>query len=178
MGVELTALHGIYVSFILLIIGFMIMRRDTSLTAAFFLLRRDMKRGNLAIETNEQMTVNQFADSHDKQSRLLSKTAKKSLAFIVPLLFAIDVAAMYYLNLQGGDATALVGGTSIFILIIIALLAHKHKGLEETTNYLIEGFQFGYEPPPPTRTLFRGGSFLPTPSKKLQRRRRLSSPTR
>jgi hypothetical protein len=116
-----------------------------TVTVAFLLLRRDMKRGILTMETNEQLIANKFADSHEKQSHLLSKTAKKSLAFIIPLLFAADVAAMYYLNLQGGDATALVGGTSIFILIIIALLAHKHKGLEETTNYLIKGFQFGFK---------------------------------
>src|SRR3954468_5073751 len=31
MGVELTALHWIYVIFILLIIGFMVMKRDTTL---------------------------------------------------------------------------------------------------------------------------------------------------
>lgn len=31
MGIELTALHWIYLSFIILIIGFMVMRRDTSL---------------------------------------------------------------------------------------------------------------------------------------------------
>jgi hypothetical protein len=39
----------------------------------------------------------------------------------------------------------LIGGTSIFILILLALLAHKNKGLEKTTNYLIEGFQFGFK---------------------------------
>ncbi|WP_111645149.1 hypothetical protein [Paranoxybacillus vitaminiphilus] len=116
-----------------------------TVTVAFLLLRRDMKKGKLAIEMNEQLTANKFTDFHEKQSYLLSKASKKWLAFIIPLLFAVDVATMYYLNLQGGDATALVGGTSIFILIMIALLAHKHKGLEETTNYLIEGFQFGFK---------------------------------
>ncbi|MDQ0246521.1 TRAP-type C4-dicarboxylate transport system permease large subunit [Bacillus fengqiuensis] len=40
MGIELSALHWIYVSFIFLIIGFMVMRRDTSLVciAGIFLL--------------------------------------------------------------------------------------------------------------------------------------------
>lgn len=40
MGVELTAIHWIYVLFILLIIGFMIMRRDTTLVciAGIFLI--------------------------------------------------------------------------------------------------------------------------------------------
>jgi hypothetical protein len=116
-----------------------------TVTAAFILLRKDMKQGNLSVEMNQQASNNRFANDKEEQSHLLSEAAKKWLAFIIPLLFALDVAAMSYLNLQGGDATALIGGTSIFILIIIALLAHKNKSLEETTNYLIEGFQFGFK---------------------------------
>lgn len=52
---------------------------------------------------------------------------------------------MFLLDLQGGDATALVGGTSIFILLLITLVSYKNKGLEKTTSYLIEGFQFGFK---------------------------------
>jgi hypothetical protein len=116
-----------------------------TVTVAFILLRRDMRRGNLVIETSQQTISKAQTNDRERQPHLLSETTKKWLAFIIPLLFALDIAAMSYLNLQGGDATALIGGTSIFILIIIALLAHKNKGLEETTRYLIEGFQFGFK---------------------------------
>jgi hypothetical protein len=51
---------------------------------------------------------------------------------------------MFVLDLQGGDATALIGGTAVLILIAVTMLAHRNKGLEETTAYLIEGFQFGF----------------------------------
>jgi hypothetical protein len=116
-----------------------------TVTVAFLLLRRDMKRGKISMEMNELTISNRSVNSSNIPSHLLSETAKKWLAFIIPLLFILDVVAMSYLNLQGGDATALIGGTSIFILIMISLLAHKNKGLEETTNYLIEGFQFGFK---------------------------------
>jgi hypothetical protein len=116
-----------------------------TVTVAFILLRRDMKRGKISMEMNELTISNRSVNSSNIPSHLLSETAKKWLAFIIPLLFILDVVAMSYLNLQGGDATALIGGTSIFILIMISLLAHKNKGLEETTNYLIEGFQFGFK---------------------------------
>ncbi len=52
---------------------------------------------------------------------------------------------MFYLRLQGGEATALVGGTAIFILILISVLAHRQESFAEVTNYFIEGFQFGFK---------------------------------
>ena len=52
---------------------------------------------------------------------------------------------MFILKLQGGDATALVGGTAVLILSVIALVAHRNRGLEKVTSYLIEGFMFGFK---------------------------------
>ena len=62
-----------------------------------------------------------------------------------PNLVCSDVAAMVIFDLQGGDATSLIGGTAIAILVLLTLFAHKSKGLEETTAYLISGFQFGFK---------------------------------
>lgn len=107
---------------------------------AFYLLKRDMKSGKLKSEGALQLEMDQTSDPS-----LLSEGARKFFAFMIPVLFAADVAAMSLLNLQGGDATALVGGTSIFILLLISIAAHKNKGLEKTTSYLIEGFQFGFK---------------------------------
>jgi hypothetical protein len=76
----------------------------------------------------------------------MSDRLRKGLAVAIPLLFLLDVAAMFLLHLQGGDATALVGGTAVLILIVITLLAHRSQGqgLEKITAYLIEGFMFGF----------------------------------
>lgn len=52
---------------------------------------------------------------------------------------------MFLLKLQGGDATALVSGTAVFILIVVTLLAHRNQGLEKVTSYLIDGFVFGFK---------------------------------
>ena len=52
---------------------------------------------------------------------------------------------MSVLKLQGGDATALIGGTSILILILLSMFAYKGKGLERITSHLIEGLKFGFE---------------------------------
>lgn len=75
---------------------------------------------------------------------LLSQGHKRAAAIIIPLLFAADVAAMLALELQGGDATALIGGTAAIILISVSLLAHRGGGLEQTTHYMVDGLLFGF----------------------------------
>lgn len=66
------------------------------------------------------------------------------IAICTPIVFILDVILMVVLDLQGGDATALVGATAILILIITDLL---NKGpsemLEEVSEHLKEGFSFG-----------------------------------
>ena len=106
---------------------------------AFILLRRDMKRGTLAVESPGA------ENGSGKKAALLSSGQKRGFAVLVPLLFILDVVVMAIFDLQGGDATSLIGGTAILILIVLTLLAHKSKGLEETTAYLIGGFQFGFK---------------------------------
>jgi len=106
---------------------------------AFWMMRRDMKNG----KWNDGLVDANGGEEGAKPVNLPSST-KRALAIAIPVLFAIDVAAMFVFDLQGGDATALIGGTAVLILIAATMLAHRNKGLEETTSYLIEGFQFGF----------------------------------
>ncbi|AIE59264.1 transporter [Bacillus methanolicus MGA3] len=112
--------------------------------AAFYFLKRDMKNGTLTVQSDFNNTKHTNEDFASKDT-LLSMNQKLFFAIFIPLLFALDVAAMFTLNLQGSDATALIGGISIFILILITIASHKNKVLEKTTSYLIEGFQFGFK---------------------------------
>lgn len=113
-------------------------------STAFYFLRRDLKSGVLtAGDLVQTSTVNEPILKNLQDS--FSPRLKQIVAVMVPVLFLLDVIMMYTLKLQGGDATALIGGTSVLILVGIALLAHRDKGLEETTAYMIEGFQFGFK---------------------------------
>ncbi|MDN4492492.1 hypothetical protein [Ureibacillus aquaedulcis] len=108
---------------------------------AFLMLRRDMKRGNMEMvgtfdREKQEETVN---------TSLLTLGQRRFFALLIPVAFILDVVGMSIFNLSGGDATALVGGTTVFILILLAIFAHKNDGLEKTTSYLIEGFQFGFK---------------------------------
>jgi hypothetical protein len=117
-----------------------VMGAVTTITA-FLFIKRDMKKGILKV--NQSTFLDD--DENVTDSDLLSTTWKKMIALLIPVLFALNIAAMVSFDLQGGDATALIGGTSIFILLIISLSAFKAKGLERTTGYLIDGFQFGFK---------------------------------
>lgn len=111
--------------------------------AAFYFLKRDMQSGKLALPSQEQ--INFTYESEGTDPSLLTLAQKRFFALLIPFLFALDVAAMFLLDLAGGDATALIGGTSIFILLLITMVSHRNKGLEKATSYLIEGFQFGFK---------------------------------
>lgn len=110
---------------------------------AFYFLKRDLKSGKLNATTG--VTATPTTEPSPLHLKLLSTNQKRFFALFIPVLFALDVVAMSVLDLQGGDATALIGGTSVFILLLITMVSHRNKGLEQTTGYLIEGFQFGFK---------------------------------
>ncbi|PLT27729.1 hypothetical protein [Peribacillus deserti] len=112
----------------------------TTITA-FIMLRRDMKKGILTVGSPSSEEPAALSEKEE----LLTSRQKKWFAILIPIAFLLDVAAMIIFNLQGGDATALVGGTSIMILALLALTAHKSQGFEKSTAFLIEGFQFGFK---------------------------------
>lgn len=108
-------------------------------SAAFFLLKRDMNKGKFQEETSS------IGNEDSAKKYFLPSSQRKFFAFFIPLAFIGDVIAMSVLKLQGGDATALIGGTAVFILVILSLTSHRMDGLEKITTYLIEGFQFGFK---------------------------------
>ncbi|WP_138494510.1 hypothetical protein [Paenibacillus pinistramenti] len=116
--------------------------------SAYWFMRRDLKRGTFKdglVSGKSGPGALTSSGLEDFAPSVISPAARKWLAVIIPILFVIDVAGMFALHLQGGDATALVGGTAVLILLAVTLLAHRNKGLEKMTSYLIDGFVFGFK---------------------------------
>lgn len=115
---------------------------------AYIMLRRDMKRGVIkaADSTNAATEATDSVHNADNaQSGLpLSKTVRRVFAVLIPLLYLADVVIMSLMDLTGGEATALIGGTTLLIMLVVTMVAYRTKGLEKTTNYLIDGFTFGF----------------------------------
>lgn len=113
---------------------------------AYWYMRRDMKSGALTMNTGRTATAAAETEAvRQLPAGTLSPRVKKAAAIIIPILFALDIVAMFQLNLQGGDATALIGGTALIIMIALSLLTHRNTGLERATSYLIDGFLFGFK---------------------------------
>ncbi len=112
---------------------------------AFWMLRRDMKSGILKVEELDNKVTLTEIDDDAKIMKNMAPSTRKALATLVPLLFAIDIVIMSIAKLQGGDATALIGGTSMLILIIITFFAYSGDPLGKITHHLIEGLQFGFK---------------------------------
>lgn len=105
---------------------------------AFIMIRRDLKSGALKDKDDK---VSALKEHEIKMSPFL----KKALALIILVLFAIDIVIMYKAKLQGGDATALIGGTAVAILCVISVIAYKQNSLDKVTSHLLEGLQFGFK---------------------------------
>lgn len=94
----------------------------TTVTAFIFLMR-DVKKGRL-------QDVKAFDGAVEKIEKVdaLSHKQKIVFAILIPLLFGLNVIAMFAFNLQGGDATALVGGTAILIFLLINMIGFIWTG--------------------------------------------------
>lgn len=109
--------------------------------AAFHLLRKDIKNGKLTIDYNGEDEI-----AAEKAPILIPSSKVRKLLGILTLgLFAADIVIMYIAKLQGGDATALIGGTAVFILSIISVISYKKESLERITSDLVKGLQFGFK---------------------------------
>ena len=100
---------------------------------AFYMLRRDLKNGNLKHELSQTKEI---------EKKEVSLTAKISI-WLVIIAFILDIIAMYKFDLKGGDATGLLGATALMLLIIINLMNNPKTTLDKSTQQLVEGFVFG-----------------------------------
>jgi TRAP-type C4-dicarboxylate transport system permease large subunit len=111
---------------------------------AFWFLRRDLKKGVLKVE-EDSWEVSTSAVAPQMTIHTMKKNLRTLFAILVPVLFAADIVVMYFANLQGGDATALIGGTAIFIMVLISFVIYRKEALEKITGHFIEGLQFGFK---------------------------------
>lgn len=113
--------------------------------AAFILLKRDLRTGALKLEEeSEKKSMIVILENPGIEMKKMPDSLKKALAAMVLVLYVIDILIMFIAKLQGGDATALIGGTSMLILIIISIFAYKADSLDKITQHMIEGLEFGF----------------------------------
>ena len=68
---------------------------------------------------------------------------KKFAVPVIGILFALDIVAMLFFKIKGGDATALLGGTVALIMVFLGVGVYRAEGLEKLTEHGRSGFVFG-----------------------------------
>lgn len=103
---------------------------------AYYMLKKDLVANKAKYEHEA------LAYAGDEEVKEPSGAAK-IYAFLIPLAFIADVVAMLVLDLKGGDATALIGGTALAAMSLVAITEFKGEALEKVTDYVRDGFMFG-----------------------------------
>lgn len=84
--------------------------------------------------------------SHPVEQTAVVSPMKSSWRFffslLVALFFLLDIGLMVMYNVQGEEATALIMGTSLLLLILCNLLHDPRYALKQTTEHLISGSRF------------------------------------
>jgi hypothetical protein len=109
--------------------------------AWFFYARKDI--ANFAATTAKYpSSYIQSEEFKDTEGRVFSTPAKVA-AIAIPIVLVLDALALIFLEIRGGDATAVLGGTSIILMSIFLVWEYKFKGIEKITAGVQEGFKFG-----------------------------------
>jgi len=87
--------------------------------------------------------VSQEEKAEVEKWRAAAPGFKKLALYLIGILLILDLICMLAFKLRGGDATALLGGTVILIMVIVALGVYGGEGLSKLTDHAREGFRFG-----------------------------------
>jgi len=104
----------------------------TTVVSAFIINRKEMGQTQSVSMTAEQ---NENTENRFPRAAML-------LAILAPAAFIADVVLMAIFNLKGGDATSLVSGTAVVVLVIGSVAGFGKESLDRFTNYISDGFLF------------------------------------
>ncbi len=106
-----------------------------TIAIAYINLRKDLQKNRKHYDKE--------ALAYTEQEQVNPSGGAKVFAVLIPLFFVADVAAMLILDLKGGDATALIGGTALAIMALVTVVEFKAEALEKVTDFVRDGFMFG-----------------------------------
>ena len=101
---------------------------------AFYMLRKDMKNGMFS----EELAITKEVEIEENEVDLKAKIS----VLVVGIAFILDIVAMFILDLKGGDATALLGGTAVGLLIFINVLNNPKNSLDKVAEHVVHGLSF------------------------------------
>lgn len=114
-----------------------------TVVAAYLLNRKSMQMSGTSLaEAGGGLPAKHGDNDNSTPTARPHRKAAVFIAIFTPLAFVGDIVLMFLLDLKGGDATSLVSGTAILIMVIGAMLGFGTGCPEKITDYLIDGFLF------------------------------------
>jgi len=105
-----------------------------TIAVSFFMFLQDMKKNPVT-----QPAEIELEEKHQPKPTIFAYF----MAILTPAAFILDVVLMIQLKIVGGDATALVGGTALLVMVVIMMFNGDFWGsLERITDHIKDGFKF------------------------------------
>ena len=114
-----------------------------ALPLTFMAVRKDIKACEGRPVEWEPFEVSPAERAEVEKWRAAAPGFKKFALYLIGLLLILDLVCMLAFKLRGGDATALLGGTVILIMVVVALGVYGVEGLSKVTDHSRSGFRFG-----------------------------------
>lgn len=91
---------------------------------------------------NRNVKKEKISENSDMKTRTTYKG--KLVSVLTLLLLILDIIIMLILDIKGDEATALIGGTALLILVITVFLEYgSSEAFGELNRYIRDGFMFG-----------------------------------
>ncbi|MGB9840976.1 hypothetical protein [Thermovenabulum sp.] len=110
----------------------------TAIILAYIFMRNDIE--------------NFIKTGHQEAKKSIEEKGAKAKTFHAPYLvwlllisIILVIIAMFKFNIRGGDASALLGGTAITIMVIATLWVEGSKGLDIIADHLTDGLVFAFK---------------------------------
>ncbi|MDR1194676.1 MAG: citrate transporter [Peptococcaceae bacterium] len=101
-------------------------------------LKRDMKTNAARYEAERKMAMAE-SDAHRE-----AHSGAKIMLILTPLCFLGAIVLILSNEIRGGDATAIITGTAMLIMLVGVLIQHGvADALEKIVDYVRDGFGFG-----------------------------------
>lgn len=87
--------------------------------------------------------INKIKNTEKKYTYKTSDPKSKIVAMLTYIFFLIDIVILYFYKLKGNDATSLIGGTAVIVMLLCVLIKNDIKtSLGEVTALIRDGFMF------------------------------------
>ena len=104
------------------------------LVAWFLVVRKDIQA-----HTVTETEYLKFEEEQAKAEAREYPTAAKVASWLVPLVFLVEVIILIIMEIRGGDATAVLGGTALVLLSIFCMWQHFEKARKASPTACVRG---------------------------------------